>query len=88
MTKLTIPLILSDIKVVITLAIIVFLWSYNDLFSALIFVNKESVRPVVALLNEISSQYGTRVKRVSYEPYKWFVGNSFIVQVMQAITII
>lgn len=40
-------------------SIFVFLWSYNDLFSALIFVNKESVRPIVALLNEISSQYGT-----------------------------
>ncbi|MCR2807429.1 carbohydrate ABC transporter permease [Paenibacillus soyae] len=40
-------------------AIFVFLWSYNDLFSALIFVNKETVRPIVALLSEISSQYGT-----------------------------
>ncbi|MED5015855.1 carbohydrate ABC transporter permease [Paenibacillus chibensis] len=40
-------------------SIFVFLWSYNDLFSALIFVNKEKVRPIVALLNEISSQYGT-----------------------------
>ncbi|OAB26531.1 ABC transporter permease [Paenibacillus macquariensis subsp. defensor] len=42
-----------------SVSIFVFLWSYNDLFSALIFVNKESVRPIVALLNEISSQYGT-----------------------------
>lgn len=40
-------------------SIFVFLWSYNDLFSALIFVNKDSVRPIVSLLNEISSQYGT-----------------------------
>ncbi|MFD0590567.1 carbohydrate ABC transporter permease [Paenibacillus sp. GCM10027627] len=40
-------------------SIFVFLWSYNDLFSSLIFVNKESVRPIVALLAEISSQYGT-----------------------------
>lgn len=40
-------------------SIFVFLWSYNDLFSAFIFVNKENVRPIVALLNEISSQYGT-----------------------------
>lgn len=40
-------------------AIFVFLWSYNDLFSSLFFVNKESVRPIVALLSEISSQYGT-----------------------------
>ncbi|MWV43920.1 ABC transporter permease subunit [Paenibacillus sp. HJL G12] len=42
-----------------SVSIFVFLWSYNDLFSALIFVNKEKVRPIVALLNEISSQYGT-----------------------------
>ncbi|MFD1953166.1 carbohydrate ABC transporter permease [Paenibacillus thailandensis] len=40
-------------------SIFVFLWSYNDLFSALIFVNKDTVRPIVSLLNEISSQYGT-----------------------------
>lgn len=40
-------------------SIFVFLWSYNDLFSALIFVNKDTVRPIVALLSEISSQYGT-----------------------------
>lgn len=40
-------------------SIFVFLWAYNDLFSSLIFVNKENVRPIVALLNEISSQYGT-----------------------------
>lgn len=39
--------------------IFVFLWSYNDLFSALIFVNNEKVRPIVVLLSEISSQYGT-----------------------------
>ncbi|SIR57629.1 MULTISPECIES: carbohydrate ABC transporter permease [unclassified Paenibacillus] len=40
-------------------SIFVFLWSYNDLFSAIIFVNKDSVRPIVALLAQISSQYGT-----------------------------
>lgn len=40
-------------------SIFVFLWSYNDLFSALIFVSHKDVRPIVALLSEISSQYGT-----------------------------
>ncbi|MHA6481417.1 carbohydrate ABC transporter permease [Paenibacillus sp. strain BS8-2] len=40
-------------------SIFVFLWSYNDLFSALIFVSRENVRPIVLLLSEISSQYGT-----------------------------
>lgn len=42
-----------------SVSIFTFLWSYNDLFSALIFVNKENVRPIVSLLAEISSQYGT-----------------------------
>jgi len=42
-----------------TAAIFVFLWSYNDLFSALVFVNYEGIKPVVVLLSFISSQYGT-----------------------------
>lgn len=42
-----------------SVSIFTFLWSYNDLFSALIFVNKENVKPIVTLLAEISSQYGT-----------------------------
>lgn len=42
-----------------TVAVFVFLWSYNDLFSSLIFVGGEQVRPIVVLLSEISSQYGT-----------------------------
>ncbi|WP_054957846.1 carbohydrate ABC transporter permease [Paenibacillus dakarensis] len=55
-TKLFVPI---SRPVFASVSIFVFLWSYNDLFSALIFVNKETVRPIVALLNEISSQYGT-----------------------------
>ncbi len=42
-----------------TVATFVFLWSYNDLFSSLIFVEHESVRPIVVLLSQVSSQYGT-----------------------------
>lgn len=41
-----------------TVAIFTFLWSYNDLFSALILVSHKNVRPVVVLLNEVSSRYG------------------------------
>lgn len=55
-TKLFVPITKPAFA---SVSIFVFLWSYNDLFSALIFVNKENVRPIVALLNEISSQYGT-----------------------------
>ncbi|MFC7441468.1 carbohydrate ABC transporter permease [Laceyella putida] len=43
----------------ITASIFVFLWSYNDLFSALIFVPQEDVRPINVLLTTVSSQYGT-----------------------------
>ncbi|GAA0356495.1 carbohydrate ABC transporter permease [Bacillus horti] len=42
-----------------TCSVFVFLWSYNDLFSSLIFVGQEHIRPIVVLLSFISSQYGT-----------------------------
>lgn len=42
-----------------TVAVFVFLWTYNDLFSSLIFVSGEKVQPIVVLLSNISSQYGT-----------------------------
>lgn len=42
-----------------TCSIFVFLWSYNDLFSSLIFVQQHAVRPIVVILSFISSQYGT-----------------------------
>lgn len=42
-----------------TVAVFVFLWTYNDLFSSLIFVNGEDVHPIVVLLNDVSSKYGT-----------------------------
>jgi raffinose/stachyose/melibiose transport system permease protein len=42
-----------------TCSVFVFLWSYNDLFSSLIFVPQHHVRPIVALLADVSSQYGT-----------------------------
>lgn len=42
-----------------TVATFVFLWSYNDLFSSLVLVEQEHVRPIVVLLSHVSSQYGT-----------------------------
>lgn len=42
-----------------TVGIFTFLWSYNDLFSALIFVPNKSVQPITVLLNQVKSQYGT-----------------------------
>jgi len=42
-----------------TVAVFVFLWTYNDLFSSLIFVNGQDVHPIVVLLNDVSTRYGT-----------------------------
>ncbi len=42
-----------------TVGTFVFLWSYNDLFSSLILVSQEKVAPIVVLLANVSSQYGT-----------------------------
>lgn len=42
-----------------TVGIFTFLWSYNDLFSALVFVPNKSVQPITVLLNQVKSQYGT-----------------------------
>lgn len=36
-----------------------FMWSYNDLFSALILVNQARVRPISVLMSMVSSQFGT-----------------------------
>lgn len=42
-----------------TVGVFCFLWSYNDLFTQLIMIRKRSQFPISALLNEISSKYGT-----------------------------
>lgn len=42
-----------------TVAIFCFLWSYNDLFTQLIMIRRRTKYPISALLNEISSKYGT-----------------------------
>lgn len=42
-----------------TVAIFTFIWSYNDLFTQLIFLRTRKSFPICTLLNEISSQYGT-----------------------------
>lgn len=42
-----------------TVAIFSFLWSYNDLFTQIIIMRDVKNYPICALLNEISSKYGT-----------------------------
>ncbi|MGN8644766.1 carbohydrate ABC transporter permease [Gracilibacillus sp. HCP3S3_G5_1] len=55
-TKVFLPISLPSFA---TVGIFVFLWSYNDLFSSLVLVSHERVAPIVVLLSNVSSQYGT-----------------------------
>ena len=55
-TKIIIPLSRPSLA---TVAIFCFLWSYNDLFTQLIMIRRRPKFPISALLNEISSKYGT-----------------------------
>ena len=55
-TKIIVPLSRPSLA---TVAIFCFLWSYNDLFTQLIMIRRRPKYPVCALLNEISSKYGT-----------------------------
>lgn len=55
-TKIVIPLIKPALS---TVGIFCFLWSYNDLFTQLIMIRRRTKFPISALLNEISSKYGT-----------------------------
>jgi len=42
-----------------TVGIFTFLWSYNDLFSALVYVSHKEVQPITVLLAKVSTMYGT-----------------------------
>lgn len=55
-TRIIVPLLKPALA---TVAIFCFLWSYNDLFTQLIMIRKRTVYPICALLNEITSKYGT-----------------------------
>jgi raffinose/stachyose/melibiose transport system permease protein len=55
-TRIIVPLCKPSLA---TVAIFCFLWSYNDLFTQLIMIRRRTKYPICALLNEISSRYGT-----------------------------
>ena len=55
-TKVILPLSKPSLA---TVAIFTFLWSYNDLFTQFIIIRDRTRFPICALLNEISSRYGT-----------------------------
>jgi len=54
--KIIFPL---SIPGIITVAIFVFLWSYNDLFMSMIFIPTRDKQPICVLLSLVSSIYGT-----------------------------
>lgn len=54
--KIIVPLCKASLS---TVAIFSFLWSYNDLFVQMTMIRDRTKFPVCALLNEISSKYGT-----------------------------
>lgn len=53
--KVVLPITKPSLSAV---AIFVFLWSYNDLFSSLIILRTRDMMPINVLLTDISSQYG------------------------------
>lgn len=55
-TKIIVPISKPSLA---TVAIFSFLWSYNDLFVQATMIGNRTKYPVCALLNEISSKYGT-----------------------------
>jgi raffinose/stachyose/melibiose transport system permease protein len=55
-TRIIVPLCKPSLA---TVGIFCFLWSYNDLFVQLIMIRRRTKYPICALLNEISSKYGT-----------------------------
>ncbi len=55
-TRIIVPLCKPSLA---TVGIFCFLWSYNDLFTQLIMIRRRPKFPICALLNEISSKYGT-----------------------------
>jgi raffinose/stachyose/melibiose transport system permease protein len=42
-----------------TVAIMVFIWSYNDLFTSLVYIADQRLKPVNVILSMVSNMYGT-----------------------------
>ena len=46
-------------SVLATVAIMVFIWSYNDLFTSLVYVSERSKQPICVILSMVSNMFGT-----------------------------
>ncbi len=55
-SKISVPLCRSMIS---TIAIMVFIWSYNDLFTSLVYISRQSMKPVCVILSMVSNMFGT-----------------------------
>ncbi len=42
-----------------TIAIMVFIWSYNDLFTSLVYISDQAKKPVCVILSMVSNMFGT-----------------------------
>lgn len=42
-----------------TIAIMVFVWSYNDLFTSLVYISERSKQPICVILSMVSNMFGT-----------------------------
>lgn len=55
-TRIAVPLCKSMIS---TIAIMVFIWSYNDLFTSLVYISRQTMKPVCVILSMVSNMFGT-----------------------------
>lgn len=54
--RISLPLCRSMLA---TVAIMVFIWSYNDLFTSLVYISEQSKKPICVILSMVSNMFGT-----------------------------
>ncbi|MFR3225599.1 MAG: carbohydrate ABC transporter permease [Blautia massiliensis (ex Durand et al. 2017)] len=54
--RISLPLCRS---IIATVAIMVFVWSYNDLFTSLVYISERSKQPICVILSMVSNMFGT-----------------------------
>lgn len=54
--NISLPLCKSMIA---TISVMVFLWSYNDLFTSLVYISEQAKKPVCVILSMVSNMFGT-----------------------------
>ena len=54
--RISLPLCRSMLA---TISIMVFIWSYNDLFTSLVYISERTKQPVCVILSMVSNMFGT-----------------------------